>query len=112
MVNELASAAEGQITKAKYTGETKLRNFETYFALHKAQHQILEDLKDHGFQGMDEDNKVQHLTNGIKTDAMNVIKANILASPLLKGNLMDASRSSKYSSPQDALQRILWTSAT
>ena len=45
MVNELASAAEGQINKARYTGETKRWNFETYVALHKAKNQILSDPK-------------------------------------------------------------------
>ena len=45
MINELASAAEGQINKARYTGETKRWNFETYVALHKAKNQILSDPK-------------------------------------------------------------------
>ena len=38
MVNGLASAAKGQITKAGYTDEAKRWNFKTYVALHKAHH--------------------------------------------------------------------------
>ena len=33
---------------------------------------------------MDEGTNIRHLINGIKTDALNVIKASILASPLLQ----------------------------
>ena len=86
MVNEMASAAGGQITKARYTGNTKIFNFETYISLNKAQYQILHGLKYHGYQGMDEGTKIQHLTNDIKTDALNFIKAKIVASPLLKSD--------------------------
>ena len=38
----------------------------------------------HGYQGMDEGTKVYHLTTGIKTDSLNVIKSNILESPDLQ----------------------------
>ena len=45
------------------------------------QHQILADLVKHSYQMMDEGTKVRHLTQGIKKYALNVIKANILATP-------------------------------
>ena len=83
MVNEVAAAAESQIARAKYNGESKQWNFDSYFAVHLDQHQILSDLFNHGYQIMDEGTKVWHLTFGIKTDALNVIEANILATPTL-----------------------------
>ena len=84
MVNELASGAEVSTTKIRYTGETKRWTFDSYVAVHKAQNQILSDLVEHEYQGMGEGTKVRHLTNGIKTDVLNVIKANILVSPVLQ----------------------------
>ena len=45
---------------------------------------MLSDLVKHGYQMMDEVTKVRHFTFGIKTDALNVIKANILATPTLQ----------------------------
>ena len=84
MVNEIAAAAEDQITKARYNGESKRWSFDSYVAVHLAQHQILVGLVEHGYQGMDNGTKVHHLTTGIKTDCLNVIKSNILASPALQ----------------------------
>ena len=79
MVNEMAAAAEAQSTRSKYNGESKCWTFDSYVAVHLAQHKILADLVKHGYQMMGKGNKVRHLTQGIKTDALNVIKDNILA---------------------------------
>ena len=58
MVNEVAAAAESQIARAKYNGESKQWNFDSYFAVHLDQHHILSDLFNHGYQIMDEGTKV------------------------------------------------------
>ena len=84
MANEIAAAAEAQIIKARYNGKSKRWTFEYYVVVHLAQHQILSDLVEHGYQGMDDGTKVCHLTTGIKNDGLNVIRANILAIPDLQ----------------------------
>ena len=84
MVNELAAAAEAQIAKVRYNDESKRWKFDSRVAVHLAQHQILSDLVEHGYQGMDYSTKALHFTTGIKTDGLNVIKSNILASPYLQ----------------------------
>ena len=84
MVNEVAAAAEAHISMAKYNGESKWLNFESYVTVQLDQHQILSDLVEHGYQMIDKGKKVRHLTFGIKTDALNVMKANILFTPALQ----------------------------
>ena len=79
MVNEISDSAEAQIARSKYNGESKRWTFDSYVAVHLAQHQILADLVKHGYQMMDKGTKLRQLTQGIKTDALNVIKDNILA---------------------------------
>ena len=81
MVNEISDSAEAQIARSKYNGESKRWTFDSYVAVHLAQHQILADLVKHGYQMMDKGTKLRQLTQGIKTDALNVINANILATP-------------------------------
>ena len=44
------------------------------------QHQILTDLEDHGYKRIDERSNMWKLLNGIKTDALDVIKAQIITS--------------------------------
>ena len=77
-------ASEAHIARDKYNGESKLWNFDSYAAVNLDQHQILSDLVKHSYQRIDEGTKSWHLNFGIKTDALNIIKANILATPALQ----------------------------
>ena len=43
------------------------------------QHQILEDLTEHGYVGIDPSIKVRKLLNGIRMDKLDSVKASILA---------------------------------
>ena len=44
------------------------------------QHQILTDLKEHGYSGINERSKIHHLLTSIKTDNLDDVKAQIIAS--------------------------------
>ena len=69
---------------AIYKGESRKWNFEKYVRVHMDQHQILTDLKDHGYAGIDERSKVRHLQDGIKTSALDSVINTILASATLR----------------------------
>ena len=89
MVNDRAAEAEAKLQSARYYGEKKRWNFESYVTIHKAQHQVMRDLKEFGYQGMDPGTQVRHLMHGIKTKELDAAKAQILASPILQ-NKFDA----------------------
>ena len=73
-VDNMAGEGEKNLTMAAYKGETKRWNFDKYVRVHMDQHQILTDLKDHGYIGIDERSKVRHLMAGIKTDNLDAVK--------------------------------------
>ena len=75
----MATSAERNLELARYNGETRKWNFDKYSKIHMDRHQILVDLEDHGYKWIDERSKVHKLLNGIKTDATDVVKAQIIA---------------------------------
>jgi len=79
----MASAAEKTMQTTVYNGEMKCWDFEKFVNLHKQQHSILDGLVLHGYAGIDEHSKVRHLVEGIKTDKLDTIKGQILASAKL-----------------------------
>jgi len=85
-VDHLAAAAESKLETARYTGEKKRYNFESYVRLHKDQHQILGDLKQHGYAGIDDRSKVRHLMSGIKVTHLDTVKSRILSESELRTN--------------------------
>ena len=85
-MDNLSSGAEKNIELAQYSGENKRWNFDKYVRVHLDQHQILTDLKEHGYSGIDERSKVRHLLKGIKTDALDVVKTQILSSTTLRSD--------------------------
>jgi len=85
-VDHLAAAAELKLETAKYTGKKKRYNFESYVRLHKDQHQILSDLTQHGYSGIDERSKVRHLMAGIRVSALDTVKSRILSDAKLCSN--------------------------
>lgn len=83
-VDNMASAAERKLETTAYNGEKKRWNFERYVRTQVDQHSILEGLVEHGYAGIDERSKVRHLTNGIKTDKLDSVKTQIMASAALR----------------------------
>ena len=76
----MATSAEGNLDLARYSGETRKWIFNKYVKVHMDQHQILTDLEDHGYKGIDERSNMWKLLNGIKTDALDVVKTQIITS--------------------------------
>ena len=60
-----------------YTGENHNFTFKKYVHLHKDAHTILEDLTADQYPGLDLWFKVKHLVDGIKTYALEIVKATI-----------------------------------
>lgn len=85
-VNLAAGAAETKLRTSHYDGEKRRWNFESYVTMQKEQHEILQDLMEYGYAGIDEGTKVRYLSDGIKTTELDVCKAQILASPALQQN--------------------------
>ena len=79
-VDNMATSAEGNLDLARYSGETRKWIFNKYVKVHMDQHQILTDLEDHGYKRIDKRSNMWKLLNGIKTDALDVIKAQIITS--------------------------------
>jgi len=79
----MALAAEKTMQTTVYNDEMKCWDFEKFVNLHKQQHSILDSLVLHGYAGIDERSKVRHLVEGIKTDKLDTIKGQILASAKL-----------------------------
>jgi len=85
-VDIMASAAEKTMQTTVYNGEMKRWDFEKFVNLHKQQHSILDGLVLHGYAGIDERSDVRHLVEGIKTDKLDTIKGQILASAELRSS--------------------------
>jgi hypothetical protein len=83
-VDHMAARAEGKLQSTTYTGETKRWNFERYVALHVDQHTVLNGLTQYGYSGIDPRSKVRYLMAGIKTTALDSVKANVMSNPDLR----------------------------
>jgi hypothetical protein len=57
--------------------------------IHAEQHEVINGLTDYGFSGIDNGTKVRKLMTGIKTDALDTVKAAVLESPVLRTNYPD-----------------------
>jgi hypothetical protein len=89
-VNNMASIAESKLAQAKYYGEKRRYNFESYISTLNEQFQVLNNLKRYGYAGIDEASKVRRLNAGIKTDKLNAPKAQIMSSRALQDNFDDS----------------------
>jgi hypothetical protein len=85
----MASEAEANLGLVSYTGERKKWTWEKYVQIHAEQHAVLNGLTDYGYSGIDNGTKVHKLMAGIKTDALDTVKAAVLASPALRKNYPD-----------------------
>ena len=71
-----------------YHGETRCWNFERNVTVHHEQHTILEGLAQHGHAGIDGCSKTRYLMSGIKTNALDSVKTQILADTTLRINFL------------------------
>jgi hypothetical protein len=90
-VDNMSARAERKLMDTVYNGEKRRWNFEKYVRLHVEQHAVLEDLVQYGYSGIDEGSKVRYLVRGVKTQALDTVKASILASAVLRNDFTAAS---------------------
>jgi hypothetical protein len=89
-VNNMANVAESKLALAKYYGEKRRYNFESYISTLNEQFQILNNLRRYGYAGIDEASKVRRLNSGIKTDKLDAPKAQIMSSRALQDSFDDS----------------------
>ena len=85
-VDNQATASEKALELATWTQNSKRFSFDSYVKIHLDNHQVLSDLTEHGYAGIDERSKVRHLLKGIKSTKMDSVKTAILASPTLRSD--------------------------
>jgi hypothetical protein len=85
----MAAEAEAKLGLVSYTGERNKWTWEKYVKIHAEQHAVLNGLTYYGYSGIDNGTKVRKLIAGIKTDALDTVKAAVLASPALRTNYPD-----------------------
>jgi hypothetical protein len=88
-VDNMASEAEAKLGSVSYTGERKKWTWEKYVHNHSEKHAVFNGLTNYGDSGIDNGTKVRDLMAGIKTDALDTVKAAGLASPALRTNYPD-----------------------
>jgi hypothetical protein len=89
-VNNMASIAQAKLAQAKYYGEKRRYNFESYVSFLTEQFQVLNTLRHYGYAGIDEASKVRCLNTEIKTHKLNAPKAQIMSSHTLQDNFDDS----------------------
>ena len=85
-VDYMAGEAEKTLASSRYDGEKRNWGFEKYALLHLKQHQILEGLIPHGYNGIDPGSKVRHLNAGIKTNTLDAVKSRIISDEHLRAD--------------------------
>ena len=83
-VDNISSRAEAKLKDTSYSGEKRRWNCEKYVKTHVNQHSILTGLSEHGYSGIDDWSKVQHLMTSIKTKVLDPVKTQIMASAKLR----------------------------
>ena len=82
----MSSHAEAKLKDTSYSGEKSRWNFKKYIKTHVDQHVILTCLVNHGYSGIDDRSKVQHLMAGINTKVLDPVKTQIMASAALRND--------------------------
>jgi hypothetical protein len=85
----MASEAEANIGYVSYTGERKKWTWEKYVHIHADQHAVLNGLTEYRYSSIDNGTKVRKLMVGIKTEALDTVKAAVMASSALRTNYPD-----------------------
>ena len=73
-VDNMSSRAEAKLKDTSYSEEKLLWNFENYVKTHVDQNAILTGLVEHGYSGIDDRFKVQHIMDGIKIKVLDPVK--------------------------------------
>jgi hypothetical protein len=84
--DNLAAEAEAELMRLRYTGEKRRHNYDSYVNAHKRLHNVYNDLKEHGHEGISEQTKVRKFTSGIHNRHLAFLKGQVLASPALRHN--------------------------
>jgi len=82
----MAAMAKKKLQTNMCSGETRKWNFEKYVWVQVDQHAILNNLREHGYSGIDRRTMVRHLLAGIKTTALDHVKTRILSDSFLREN--------------------------
>ena len=85
-VDNMATQAKQKLTNLQYTGKLCCFNFNKYIMAHVSQHLILWNLMKHGHARIDEQSKVGHLNDGIKTHKIDSVKTWIYSDTTLRDN--------------------------
>ncbi len=86
MVDHLASKWENDLKGLKYLGEGRNGNFDQFCTASKDLHQKLENLKQYGYQGLDERTKVRYFVQGLVHATMENCKLHIQGKPECRQN--------------------------
>lgn len=86
MVDHLASKWENELKGMKYLGEGRNGNFDQHCTASKDLHQKLENLKQYGYQGMDERTKVRIFVQSLVHSSMENCKLHIQGKPECRQN--------------------------
>ena len=84
----LSRKAESLLNKLRYTGETKRYNFHKYATQHKECHVVLNNLKVHGYSGIDEASKVRRFRMGYNMHNLRTARRRSTRQLLYKMTLM------------------------
>ena len=76
----MAAAAEKELDSHRYNGVSRNYSLEQHILTHLKAHAILEDLKEFGYNGINERSKVRKFVYSIKTKLLDTIKGQIMAS--------------------------------
>jgi hypothetical protein len=101
--------AEALLSKLRYTGESKRYNFQKYATQHKECHIVLNNLKEHGYSGIDEFTKVRRLMDGIHYKPLETCKTQIFAMAALRVDFdgcVDLINNMIYSQNLGSLSRV------
>jgi hypothetical protein len=88
-VDNIASEAEAKLGSVSYTGERNKRTWEKYVQIHAAQHAVLNGITEYAYSDIDNVTKVRKPMAFMKTDALDTVKAAVLASPAFRTNYPD-----------------------
>ena len=65
-MDNMFSSVKKNLKMANHKGESRKWNFEKYVRVHMDPHQILTDLKEYGYDGIDDRSKVHYLQERIE----------------------------------------------
>ena len=82
--DNMANKSKQELETLSYEVENRHWNFERYILTHNEQHEILNELVQHRYYGINYRSKIRHINNGIKTATLGVPRVQILANPNLR----------------------------